>query len=71
MTSADADERSSTHTVITKRRFAVVLFDGPGRRVRRVVSLFADPRTAELFAVEQGWSEFAVAPASIVTSLRE
>jgi hypothetical protein len=65
------DERSSAHAVIGVRRFAAVEFDGPSRRVRRVVSLFADARTAELFAVEQGWSDYAVAPAAIVVSLRE
>lgn len=57
--------------VVSVRRFALVEFEGPGRRVRRVVTMFASPMTAELFAVEQGLTEYAVAPASILVSLRE
>lgn len=57
--------------VVSVRRFALVEFDGPGRRVRRVVTMFASAVTAELFAVEQGLSDFVVAPASILASLRE
>jgi hypothetical protein len=65
-------DRSSTHAVLaTSPRFAAVEFDGPSRRVRRVVTLFASPQTAELFAVESGWSDWAVGPASIVTALRD
>ena len=68
-------ERSSTHAVLSSGpRFAVVEFDGsfhgiPG--VHRVVTLFGSAETAELFAVESGWSDYVVAPASIVTALRE
>jgi hypothetical protein len=57
--------------VVGVRRFAVVEFDGRGRRVRRVVTMFASELTAELFAVEHGMVEYAVAPASILVSLRE
>jgi hypothetical protein len=70
VTGADG-ERSSTHVVVTSPRYAVVEFTGPGRAVRQVVTLFASPETAELWAVEQGWSYYAVAPASIVTALRD
>lgn len=69
MTRAAVD-RSSTHVVVTSPRFAVVEFAGPGREVRRVVALFASAETAELWAVEQGWTAYAVAPAAIVTALR-
>ena len=62
---------SSGRPVVNVRRFALVEFDGPGRRVRRVVTMFASAMTAELFAVEQGLTDFAVAPASILVSLRE
>jgi hypothetical protein len=55
----------------TTPRFAVVEFAGPGREVRRVVMLFASAQTAELFAVESGWLDYAIAPASNVTALRE
>lgn len=65
------DERSSTHAVVTSPRFAVVEFEGSSRQVRRVVALFASPQTAELWATEVGWSDYAVAPASIVTALRD
>jgi hypothetical protein len=58
-------------SVVSVRRFALVEFDGPGRRVRRVVTMFASAVTAELFAVEQGLPDFVVAPASILVSLRE
>jgi hypothetical protein len=65
------EERSSTHAVLSAgARFAVVEI-GPGHKVRRVVTLFGSEQTAELFAVESGWSDFAVAPASIVTALRD
>ena len=65
------EERSSTHTVVTSSpRFAAVEL-GPGREVRRVVTLFATVQTTELFAVESGWATFAVAPASTVTALRD
>ena len=71
----ERDERSSTHAVLSAGpRFAVVEFDGSFRGtppVRRVVTLFGSEQTAELFAVESGWSDYAVAPASIVTALRE
>ena len=70
MTAAEG-ERSSTHVVVSSPRFAVIEFAGPGRAVRRVVVLFASPETAELWAVEQGWPDYAVAPASIVTALRD
>jgi hypothetical protein len=63
--------RTSRHAVVGVRRFAAVEFDGPGRQVRRVVSMFTDARAAELFAIEAGWSDYAVASASIVASLRE
>lgn len=33
--------------------------------------MFASAVTAELFAVEQGLTDFVVAPASILVSLRE
>jgi hypothetical protein len=39
-------DRTATHAVIGVRRFAAVEFDGPGRRVRRVVSPFGDARAA-------------------------
>jgi hypothetical protein len=64
-------DRSSTHVVVTAPRFAVVEFAGSHREVRRVVTLFASAETAELWAVEQGWTAYAVAPASIVTALRD
>lgn len=65
------DERSSTHTVVTSSpRFAVVQLD-PGHEVRRVVTLFGSAETAELFAVESGWPNYPVAPASIVTALHD
>lgn len=62
---------SDAAAVVSVRRFALVEFDGPGRRVRRVVTMFASAMTAELFAVEQGVTDFVVAPASILVSLRE
>ena len=72
MTGAGTDgERSSTHTVVSSPRYAVVEFDGLSRRVRRVVTLFGSPQTAELWAVESGWSDYVVAPARIVTALRD
>ena len=74
MTCAELSDRgrASSHAVIGGlRRFAAVEFDGPSRRVRRPVSMFADGRTAELFAVEQGWDDYAVGPAVIVLGLRE
>lgn len=61
----------STSSVVSVRRFALVEFDGPGRQVRRVVTMFGSELTAELFAVEQGMADYAVAPASILVSLRE
>ena len=70
MTGPDG-ERSSTHVVVSSPRFAVVKFAGPGRAVRRVVTMFASPETAELWAVEQGWTDYTVASASIVTALRD
>jgi len=60
---------SRDHAAIDVRRLALVVFDGPGRRVRRVIATFADTMAAELFAVEQGWPDFAVAPASLVLPL--
>lgn len=66
-----ATTEDDTAAVVGIRRFAVVEFDGPGRRVRRVVTMFASAMTAELFAVEQGLTDFAIAPASILVSLRE
>jgi hypothetical protein len=57
--------------VVSVRRFALIEFDGPGRRVRRVVTMFASELTAELFAVEQGVAEYAVAPASVLVSLTD
>lgn len=71
MSRAWLDDRSSTHVVVSVRRYAVVEFDGESRRVRRVVSMFDSAVTADLFAVEQGWADYAVGPASIVTSLRD
>lgn len=65
------DSPTDGDAVVSVRRFALVEFDGPGRRVRRVVTMFASAVTAELFAVEQGLSDFVVAPASILVSLRE
>lgn len=58
-----------TASVVRVRRFALVEFDGPGRQVRRVVTMFASELTAELFAVEQGVTDYAVAPASLVVPL--
>ena len=71
MTAGQDEERSSTHVVVIAPRYAVVEFAGAGREVCRVVTLFASPETAELWAVEQGWTAYAVAPASIVTALRD
>jgi hypothetical protein len=42
----------------THARFAVLEFAGPGREVRRVVTLFGSASTAELFAVESSWSNY-------------
>jgi len=67
----EAGDLSDAAPVVSVRRFALVEFDGPGRRVRRVVTMFASAMTAELFAVEQGVTDFVVAPASILVSLRE
>lgn len=71
MSPASVDERTSTYAVISVRRFAAVEFDGDGRRVRRVVTMFATAKEAELFAIEQGWPDWAVAPASLVAALRD
>ena len=60
---------AGTASVVSVRRFALVEFDGPGRQVRRVVTMFASELTAELFAVEQGVTDYAVAPASLVVPL--
>ena len=57
--------------LVSVRRFALVEFDGSGRQVRRVVTMFVSATTAELFAVEQGLADFVVAPASVLVSLRE
>lgn len=62
-----ADEQA----VISVSRYAAVEFDGASRRVRRVASMFPTAKAAELFAIEQGWSDYAVGPASIVVSLRD
>jgi hypothetical protein len=70
-TAATAPGTDDGPSVVNVRRFALVEFDGPGRRVRRVVTMFASLMSAELFAVEQGLTEFIVAPASILVSLRE
>ena len=59
------------HAVISVSRYAAVEFDGPSRRVRRVASMFPTAKDAELFAIEQGWPDYAVGPASIVVSLRD
>ncbi len=67
----ESANRDDGTAVVSVRRFALVEFDGPGRRVRRVVTMFASELTAELFAVEQGLTDYAVAPASILVSLRE
>jgi hypothetical protein len=66
-----ADGRTGTASVVSVRRFALVEFDGPGRQVRRVVTMFASEMTAELFAVEQGIASFAVAPAELLVSLTD
>lgn len=72
MTPAELPRDSGdTSAAVNVRRFALVEFDGPGRQVRRVVTMFASVATAELFAVEQGLADFAVAPASVLVSLRE
>lgn len=72
MTVSNRDETvDHTSAVVGVRRFAVVEFDGPGQRVRRVVTMFSSELTAELFAVEHGMAVYAVAPASILVSLRE
>lgn len=72
MTVSNRDEIADDSSVVVGvRRFAVVEFDGPGRHVRRVVTMFASELTAELFAVEHGMAGYAVAPASILVSLRE
>lgn len=67
----DATPDGGPPPAVGVRRFAVVEFEGASRRVRRVVTLFASPQTAELFAVESGWTDWTVGPASIVTALRE
>jgi hypothetical protein len=36
-----------------------------------VVTMFASELTAELFAVEQGIADYAVAPASVLVSLTD
>lgn len=71
MSSSETGGSVDTASVVSVRRFALVEFDGPGRRVRRVVTMFVSAMTAELFAVEQGLTDFVVAPASILVSLRE
>jgi hypothetical protein len=71
MRPAGADDRTSTHAVVGVRRYAAVEFDGPSRRVRRVVSMFGTARDAELCAIELGWQDYAVGPASIVVGLRD
>lgn len=67
MTSAGTDE----HAVIGIDRYAAVEFDGASRRVRRVASMFPTAKAAELFAIEQGWPDYAVGPASIVVCLQD
>lgn len=59
------------HAVVGLDRYAAVEFDGESRRVRRVASMFPTAKAAELFAIEQGWPDYAVGPASIVVSLRD
>lgn len=49
-------------------RYAAVAFEGDSRRVRRVVAGFASVPSAELYAVEQGWPDFGIGPASTVTN---
>lgn len=71
MSSSETGRPADATAVVSVRRFALVEFDGPGRRVRRVVTMFASEMTAELFAVELGLTDFVVAPASILVSLRE
>ena len=71
MSSTEPGGPGDTAPVVSVRRFALVEFEGPGRQVRRVVTMFASAMTAELFAVEQGLTDFAVAPASLLVSLRE
>lgn len=62
--------RSSKHVVVSVSRWAAVEFEGASRRVRRVVSMF-DTAAADLFAAEQGWTDYAVGPAALVSRLRE
>lgn len=71
MSPAEPEEPTAARPVVSVRRFALVEFNGPGRRVRRVVTTFASEATAELFAVEQGLADYVVAPASVLVSLRE
>ncbi len=72
MTQFDQGEvAAGSSAVVRVRSFAVVEFDGPGRRVRRVVTMFASEMTAELFAVEQGMAEYVIAPASVLVSLAD
>jgi hypothetical protein len=49
-------------------RYAAVEFEGDSRRVRRVVTGFVSLPTAELYAVEQGWPDFAIGPSATVTT---
>ena len=63
--------RALDAVAIPSARYAAVCFEGAGRQVRRVVTLFDDPHTADLFAIEQGWSDYAVGPASLVLPLRD
>ena len=69
--STDTGGPADTASVVSVRRFALVEFDGPGRQIRRVVTMLASAMTAELFAVENGLTDFAVAPAALLVSLRE
>lgn len=49
-------------------RYAAAEFEGDSRRIRRVVTGFVSIPTAELFALEQGWPDFGIGPASMVTT---
>lgn len=59
--------RGRGHSAHAVRRCALVVFADPLRQVvTRVVATFEDAGSAESFAADQGWTDFAIAPASLV-----
>lgn len=45
-------------------QYAAVEFEGPSRRVRRVVTGFTYAYAAELYAEHNGWPDYTVSPAA-------